>query len=594
MFGAASNNSNGSLFGSNKPMGTGFGNQGTTGVGFGGNTASSGTGSSGGLFGANSNNATSGNTGLFGAKSQNTGSLPFSGSSSNAGGFGAQNNQSQSGSSFGQNNQAPGNSFLNPSNTTGGNSSGGGLFGRSNANTGSSQPGLGAANNTAKPGGLFAGNTSNTAASGGPFGTSNKSTTMGGFGGTSGTQGGSSGLFGSSGATNANGNNTLFGNTSTSNQNTGGLFNANNSTQNKSGSLFGGNQTSSQSNTGGLFGTKPALSAGGSLFGSSNANVNQGSTLGQSAFNNSQPSFGWSSQPQTVGQQNNTQLNAANNSIFKLNSTQSSQASVASNQNYTPSIHDQLIRIREQWDPNSPKCILKTHFYNKLIDNELNLLVNQPRPENELPEDWDNAMSNRPSPQYIPVKVTSFTNVAERIEAQLEQVAKSRILLNSINDKQTALSSKHDLDNTTRLLKAKAKHQRLLRRLLRLAIVLAILRLKGYPLLPEEEEISKQFEILNHKLADPNGSLGKLSDVFARLAILKERSEDINYQFETQMRSMNSISVDDEHSLQVEDEGNHEVVKKISRLLIKQQIGLNHLNEVLEKDFETTDKHMPK
>ena len=133
---------------------------------------------------------------------------------------------------------------------------------------------------------------------------------------------------------------------------------------------------------------------------------------------------------------------------------------------------------------------------------------------------------------HYPIKISSFNDVAQRIETQLEHVSKSRVILNEINEKLNALSSKHDLENTTRILKAKAKHTKLSRRLLRLATVLAILKLKGYPLLPEEEEISKQFDVLSSKLNDPNSPVGKLSDVFARLAILKERAEDLNYQFE--------------------------------------------------------------
>ena len=250
--------------------------------------------------------------------------------------------------------------------------------------------------------------------------------------------------------------------------------------------------------------------------------------------------------------------------------------------NYTPAISDQLLKIKEQWDPLSPKLALKTHFYNKVSDNEISAVLNQPRPQNETPEDWDAAMLNRPSASYYPVKVTSYSDVAQRVEVQLDHVAKSRVVLNEILQKQSALSSKHDLDNTTRILRAKTKHAKLLRRLLRLATILAVLKLKGYPLLPEEEELSKQFDLLNGMISDPNSPLGRLNDIFARVTILKERSEELNRQFDTTVRSMSSKDEDEVN--------NEEIIKKVSQLLLKQQVGLNHLNKVIAEDTEKVDK----
>ncbi|ODV65325.1 hypothetical protein HYPBUDRAFT_93887, partial [Hyphopichia burtonii NRRL Y-1933] len=450
--------------------------------------------------------------------------------------------------------------------------------------------------------------------SGGLFGSNNSTTN------TSSTGGGlfgskpaaSGGLFGSS-----NTNNTSNTNTNTS----GGLFGSNtsNTSGTTGGGLFGsGNTTNTSGNTGGLFGSgnasNPSGNTGGGLFGSNQQQQQQqqqqqpqqpqpqqpqpsGGLFGQNTTNNSQPSFGWSSQ-----QNNKPALGAANTSNATNNNISlpfNSNNSTTSNVNtYTPAINDQLLKIKEQWDPNSPKCALKTHLYNKFNDQEINMLLSQQRPANESSEDWDAAMSNRPTPQHYPIKITSFTEVAQRVEVQLNHVAKSRILLNTINDRQSALSSKHDLDNTTRILKAKAKHTKLSRRLLRLATILAILRLKGYPLLPEEEEISRQFDLLNDKLNDPNASLGKLNDVFARLAILKERSEELANQFDSSVNTMNGglnqssndISNGEAGKDHVEEKSNDELVNKLTKLLLKQQQGLNYLNEVLQKDFDEVKK----
>ncbi|KAK6460551.1 nucleoporin complex subunit 54-domain-containing protein [Scheffersomyces coipomensis] len=536
-FGSA--NANSGLFGS-KPAGTGFGSTGAT-----------------------------GQTPLFGAPNPNTGT---------SGGLFGQSNTNTSNGLFGNTNTA-----ANNNNTTGT-----GLFG-SNATGNAQNTGFGAANNnnTASNGlfGQASGNTSGglfgkPASTGtGLFGSAQTANNLGPTDKPVGTQGG---LFGNKAASSTG----LFGSTGTTTaQNTGtGLFGSSNTaTTGTSGGLFGGNIASTSSN---LFGQNPQQQQQQPQQQQQQQQQQQSTGLfGNNTTNNAQPSFGWTS--------NQSQKPSFNTTATTLNSTNINGNTITSNTNtntYTPAINDQLEKIKEQWDPNSAKCVLKTHFYNKFSDQEIQILLNQQRPSNETPEDWDAAMSKRPSANSYPIKITSFTDVAQRIEVQLDHVAKSRILLNNINEKQNALSSKHDLENTTRILRAKARHTKLSRRLLRLATVLAILKLKGYPLLPEEEEISKQFEVLSSKLSDPNSPIGKLNDVFARLAILKERAEDLNFQFDSSLNALNGISSEEIHDQSGADQKNtDEIVKKLSEVLLKQQIGLNYLNEVLEKDTNTVD-----
>ena len=490
---------------------------------------------------------------------------------------------------FGQNNQ---NAQNKPAS--------GGLFGQTNNQNNTASGGLLGQNNTQSSGGLFGQNNNNTQSSGGLFGQNNNNTqTSGGLFGLNNTQNTqknqSGGLFGQNNNQNNQNNQSggLFGsNTTNSNTSTfgkpagtstqGGLFGGlgTTSTNNTLGALFGGSNTNT---LGGLFGNNSNNTATSGLFSQGNNtnnslfnqnnnsllfgqnNQTQTNTTGPS--NNSQPSFGWNSQKPAA---------PAVKSIMQVSRNEPAK------NNYTPAISDQLLKIKEQWDPLSPKLALKTHFYNKVSDNEISAVLNQPRPQNETPEDWDAAMLNRPSASYYPVKVTSYSDVAQRVEVQLDHVAKSRVVLNEILQKQSALSSKHDLDNTTRILRAKTKHAKLLRRLLRLATILAVLKLKGYPLLPEEEELSKQFDLLNGMISDPNSPLGRLNDIFARVTILKERSEELNRQFDTTVRSMSSKDEDEVN--------NEEIIKKVSQLLLKQQVGLNHLNKVIAEDTEKVDK----
>ncbi|RLV90898.1 Nucleoporin NUP57 [Spathaspora sp. JA1] len=533
----------------------------------------------GGMFGgANTNN--SGN--LFGQT--NTGTTPaFGQSSGTTTGFGQQSStnafgQQGSTNAFGQ--QPAANAF-GGAGTTGGT----GLFGQQQQQPATNAFGAGNTNNTGT--GLFG--QSNTQQSSGLFGNAPGSNPT--FGKPAATTTGG-GLFG--GNTSSTASQPLFGNqasnTGAAPAATGGLF-GNTTTGTSSGGIFGNKQaatsgifgsgantnTNTTGTTGGIFGNKPAAT---NLFGQQQQQQQpqqqqqqpaQPTGLFSNTTNTQQPSFTWSQPQQTQPLTNpvTTTFTQANPNV----------------NTYTPAINDQLIKVWEQWDPTNGKCLLKTHLYNKFSDQEISLL-NQQRPANETPEDWDNAMLKRPGPNYYPIKVTSFNDIASRIETQLDHVVKSRILLNSMNEKLTLISSKHDLENTTRILKAKARHSKLSRRLLRLATILAILKLKGYPLLPEEEEISKQFDLLIGKLNDPSSSIGKLSDVFARLTILKERAEDLNYRFDN---SISSLTVEPEKAK--DQSGNSdEIINKISKVLLKQQMGLNYLNDVLEKDAETLNK----
>lgn len=534
------------------------------------------------LFGSSANNTSNPAPGGF-SFGQNNQSNTAGGSGGTGGLFGQ--NKPQGGGLFGSSSAAPAT----------GSTTGGGLFGAKPAASASGGSGLfGSASNTASTGGsgLFSNNSqpsTNNTSSGGLFGSKPPAASGGLFGGTN-TQNNQSSQSGG-----------LFG--SGANQNTqsgGGLFGA--SSQSKpAGGLFGGG--SSQTQGSGLFGgagqgTQPqqqqqqqqnAPAGGGGLFGGTNT------------LNNSQPSFSWSSSSQPQQQQQGQQQSGllALPSMSKLQPlSQASSVSTSSN-TYTPPINDQLIKLKEQWDPNSSKCAFKTHLYNKFSPEEIQVLLQQPRPANEPPEEWDKAMSERPSPLHYPIKISSFLEVAQRIEVQLDYVAKSRVLLNNINEKQAQLSSKHDLDNSTRILKAKVRRAKLSRKLLRLATILAILKLKGYPLLPEEEEISKQFQGLNARLSDPNGSVGKLSDLYARLAILKGRSDDLSFQLESSINSMsgglnNLMNGDNSNqgSIMGADDKNYvdQVVKLLTNLLYKQQVGLSFLNDLVQKDISIVDK----
>lgn len=278
------------MFGLNKPSTGLFGNNNAganTGSGFGSNAGQS---SGGGLFGSTSNN----NTGLFGGANSNN--------------MAGQNNTTTGGGLFGNSNAtgAGGGLFGNSnSNTTGNAASSGGLFGNNNTNT---------ATGTTTGGGLFGNNTAgNNTSTGGLFGTNNNAgstSTGGGLFGTNNNTGNTStggGLFGASkpptgGLFGNNSNNTATTNSASTG---GGLFGNSSNTMNATGgmgglfgnkpaqgigstgtSLFGNNQNSAGTTSGlgggGLFGSKPTT--GSSLFGGNSSNTGFGSNTNGGLF----------------------------------------------------------------------------------------------------------------------------------------------------------------------------------------------------------------------------------------------------------------------------------------------------------------------
>ncbi|KAI5950828.1 NUP57 [Candida jiufengensis] len=554
----------------------------------------------GGLFGSsNNNNSSSG--GLFGNKPASTSGFGF--------GQSQQPQQSQQSTGFGQSNTTTGGStgglFGQPQNNTTSNSTTGGLFG-SNPQKSGSTGGLFGSSSNSNTGTGFGANTSG----GSLFGKSAAPATGGGLFGNNNNQQSNTttgGLFGNNQQQQLNTSTTggLFGNNQQTSNNTGGLFGQSNTNTGTTGGLFGNKPASAGTGTGlfgssnnttqtggGLFGNKPSTNTTGGLFSNqqqqqSQQQPQQSSLFSSNTTNNQQPSFSWSQPQQNQPVVNNT------SSLFGFN--QNTNQPQTNQNTYTPAINDQLTKVWEQWDPNSPKCALKTHFYNKFNDQEINQLLSQPRPSNETAEDWDKAMIERPNGNSFPIKITSYDEVAQRIETQLDYISKEKTVLNQINERLNNLSAKHDLENTTRILKAKARHTQLSRRLLRLATILAILKLKGYPLLPEEEEIARQFDILTNKINDPNSPIGKLSDIFAKLNILKERAEDLNSQFDQSMHVLNGTLDNgslEQNKKQIVTGNNNDIIEKFTKILMKQQIGLNYLNDVLEKDFDRVDKSL--
>ena len=528
-------------------------------------------------------NKPAGSTGFsFGQNNNNTNTQPsasgfgFGGSQPNSGtattgGFGA----NQATNTFGSNQQS---------------STGGGLFGNKPALGSLGSSSTTASGTTAAGTGLFGQQTAQPQQStigGGLFG--NKPTTTTG------------GLFGNSAQNNSTTSGGLFGNKVGS---TGSLMGGN-STQNTSnmnaGGLFGAKSQNTTATTGGLFGSKPQGSTtNGGLFGSGTQNNNTlggGGLFGQSqqpqtntapGLGNTvstQPSFAWS-KPSTgsnLQQQQQQQIQVP---------LQQTQAIAQQQQlsNYPQQIQEQVLKCKESWDPNTTKTKLRAFVYNKVNETEAILYT---KPGHVLQEEWDQAMEKKPSPQTIPIQIYGFEGLNQRNQVQTENVAQARIILNHILEKSTQLQQKHELDTASRILKAQSRNVEIEKRILKLGTQLATLKNRGLPLGIAEEKMWSQFQTLLQRSEDPAG-LGKTNELWARLAILKERAKNISSQLDSKLMVFNDDTKNQDGMSKGTGEESNDRINKIVEILTNQQRGITYLNEVLEKDAAIVKKYKNK
>ena len=185
------------------------------------------------------------------------------------------------------------------------------------------------------------------------------------------------------------------------------------------------------------------------------------------------------------------------------------------------SVPDQMTSILEQWDTGSPNCAFKYYFYNKVSDDSAPLY--RPGP-NEDPKKWEEALSKKPGPGYIPVLCTGFAQMGERIKTQQRTLGNFNARLHEINGSLTALLQRHDTKISIRAMDAKRKHAVLKQRCLALATKVQVLRNRGYAMGGDEEDLKAKLAALDRDISDP--ALGaRAEEIWARMITVQERAK---------------------------------------------------------------------
>jgi nuclear pore complex protein Nup54 len=311
--------------------------------------------------------------------------------------------------------------------------------------------------------------------------------------------------------------------------------NSSNNNAPKPGGLFSGLGTNTSTTGGGLFGasqSKPAETKPFS-FGTTQNQTQQGSSI----FGNSQQqnnttttkpgqfTFGLSQQ------QNELNMAPGRDMSQTLRFTNAEQAQVHAatslweegrGMGVYRSIENQMQIVKDKWDAATLASPLRAYLY-AYVGDEKNALNFRPGP-NEDENIWEEAVTKRPGPAWVPQLVCGFGQMANRAKLQAEAIAKSNMLLNEINTSLDLQLERHNQKVAAQLAECKRRQVAASRRTLALAVKVQILRNKGYVMDNAEEELKSKLEKLERAVCDP-GLDAREQEIWARMLGIRERAK---------------------------------------------------------------------
>lgn len=318
------------------------------------------------------------------------------------------------------------------------------------------------------------------------------------------------------------------------NQNTNTGFNFGNKSVTTSNGLFGSNNTT---NTGtGLFGASNSSNTGTGLFGANNTNTgtsvfgsnnnNTGTSLFGNSNNNTGTSLFGNNSTNTGG------LFGASNAkpgLFGSTTTstgfggmgqQQQFMGIQQAQQHTSTVADELRKIQEYWNPQSPNCQFKHYFYNMVHPSEVSRYVKPPNDDEGL---WRQAQKNNPdSSCMVPAIAIGFDGIKKRMAEQSKQTNAHEAKLKELADKVEKLRQKHLLETTGKLEEYRRRHLSLAHRTLKIMKQVYILRNRGYSIRPEEETLKVRLENLATSLRKSSQFRGRVEELWAHLQMIRD------------------------------------------------------------------------
>ena len=216
--------------------------------------------------------------------------------------------------------------------------------------------------------------------------------------------------------------------------------------------------------------------------------------------------------------------------------------------------------VKEKWDPSSLVSPLRTYLYQ--VEDEQNVPYYQPG-IGEDEHKWEEAVSKRPGPNYVPVLARGFWDLGKRAQRQREFIEKCNIRLHDINSSLDAQLELHSQRIANKIAECRQRHNIASQRTLVLAAKIQILRNRGYVMDNAEEELKAKLAKMEKEVLDPT-SYGREQEIWARMLGIRERSK----QLKTELEKVTPASGNGTSSL---DEETIRIAKKVRRFCVDTQ-----------------------
>jgi len=268
------------------------------------------------------------------------------------------------------------------------------------------------------------------------------------------------------------------------------------------------------------------------------------------------------------------------------------------------SVEQQMQVLVNKWDSNHPSCAFQYYFYNSVDPDKVPFYGPSP---NEDERKWEEALSNKPSPNSIPVLARGFEDIHERVQNQSRAVSALQTRLHEINNALSLMKDAHDLDRASRITEAKRKHIVFTQRTLALATKVQILRNRGYDMDQAEEGLKQKLIELERKTFDPVLG-GRQEEIWARMSGVRERARILQEETERMGKTIESqqngelLSADDQKALEKVslrlDSKHHQANANLFQLLKDYDKQLEHLKKWVDdtkqeyEEWEVAKKSM--
>jgi nuclear pore complex protein Nup54 len=185
--------------------------------------------------------------------------------------------------------------------------------------------------------------------------------------------------------------------------------------------------------------------------------------------------------------------------------------------------------VKNKWDPTSLSSPLRTYLYQH-VESETDALKYRPGP-GEDEDKWEEAVSNRPGPDWVPLLVQGFFQLGRKAQIQMEGIQRCNMMLQEINTSLEVQLDRHRQNVATRLEECKRRQAAAAQRTLALAVKVQILRNRGYVMDNAEEELKAKLETLQREVFDPSLN-AREQEIWARMLGIRERAKRLKMEMD--------------------------------------------------------------